>query len=39
MAGPVLEFGLGLDGQTLCFVGVDLLPVQKLQSDERGGDK
>lgn len=36
VAGPVLELGLGLDGQALCFLGVNLLLVRMLQSDERG---
>ena len=39
LAGPVLEVGLGLDGQTLCLVGVDLQLVRMIRSDEREVDK
>ena len=39
LAGPVLEVGLGLDGQTLCLGGVNLLLDWMVQSDEGEFDK
>jgi hypothetical protein len=39
LAGPVLEVGLGLDGQTLCLSGVNLQLDWIVQSDEGEVDK